>query len=34
MTIQANGMKEALRDLGKIDPALRRQIGKDIRKLS
>ena len=33
MTIQANGMKEALRDLGKIDPALRREIGKDIRQV-
>ena len=33
MTIQAIGLKEALRDLGKIDPTLRREIGKDIRQI-
>jgi len=33
MTIQATGLKEALRDLGKLDPALRREIGKDIRQV-
>ena len=33
MTIQAIGLKEALRDLGKLDPALRREIGKDIRQV-
>lgn len=33
MTIQAIGLKEALRDLNKLDPALRREIGKDIRNV-
>lgn len=33
MSIQATGLKEALRDLNKLDPALRREIGKDIRRV-
>lgn len=33
MTIQAIGLKEALRDLNKLDPALRREISKDIRQV-
>jgi len=33
MTIQAIGLREALRDLNKLDPALRREIGKEIRQI-
>ena len=33
MSIQTVGLKEALRDLNKLDPALRREIGKNIRTI-
>ena len=33
MSIQVTGLKETLRDLNKLDPALRREIGKDIRNV-
>ena len=32
MTIQVQGLKETLRDLQKIEPELRKQINRDIRK--
>ena len=31
--IQTVGLKEALRDLNKLDPGLRREIGKEIRTI-
>ena len=33
MSIEVTGLKETLRDLNKLDPALRREIGKDIRNV-
>ncbi|MFZ9903594.1 MAG: hypothetical protein ACO3FT_08060 [Ilumatobacteraceae bacterium] len=33
MTIQATGLKEALRDLNKLEPSLRKEIGRDIRRI-
>lgn len=33
MSIQVVGLKETLRDLNKLDPALRREIGRDIRRI-
>jgi hypothetical protein len=33
MTIQVQGVAETLRDLNKIDPALRKELNKDIRSI-
>ena len=34
MTVQINGVKETIRDLGKIDPELRKQFIRDAKKVA
>ena len=34
MTVEINGVKETIRDLGKIDPELRKQFIRDAKKVA